>query len=61
MKASCDGNGGEIRSKAPCLEIDQEGWIKEIQGSPTKNLFRDVPEPLGFLYDPNKGRREPPK
>lgn len=39
----------------------QARWagLKKQQGLPTSDLFRDTLEPLGFLYDPNGGGKDP--
>lgn len=39
----------------------QARWAgsKKQQGLPTSDLFRDTFEPLGFLYDPNGGGKDP--
>lgn len=39
----------------------QARWAgsKKQQGLPTSDLFKDTLEPLGFLYDPNGGGKDP--
>lgn len=52
-----------IEGESPA-ELLTWGWACRLdlgheQGSLTTNLFRDVPESLGFLYDPTGSRRGP--